>query len=214
MMLRRSSLVAAATIIFAALALTVVNAIDYFRFHGALARMSNLTETEIMTIADYCQSVKNGVRFTASDAPAAFQPLHPLNGSLFRGSCDALLYELGEVYLWARVSSSLGNQQMLYFTNSNGPQKTKVIWNRNPEFVRLVSPTGRLMTVTQWTMHDSRQWIVLPATICVIDSAGAVGAEEKVGGRRGVTTNACESHITTVGGNRRQNTGGVALHAR
>ncbi len=156
----------------------IANAVDYFRFRSAVARIEGLPQPELLAMADYARSVKGLSRFAATEAPGAFHSLKSLSGSSSEGICDLLLYELGEVYLWVRVETSPSNQRIKYFTNSGGPQRTKVVWDRSSEFVRSVSPTGRLVTVARWSMYDGQAWIVLKNRICVVHRNSVAGGED------------------------------------
>ena len=169
-------------------ALVVVNAWDYLRFHAAIRRLENLTEEQCRAMGDAVARVKARQRITD---PAGFEILRPIQSNVVRNSADFLLYELkpakpvnddDHVYLYARISVSPSNQEIMYFTNSSGPQKSKVVWNRNPEFVKKHSPGGRILTVRQWTMSGSRSWMVLSDRILVVDERGRTGDEPSIAG--------------------------------
>jgi hypothetical protein len=159
-------------IVLAALGFVAANVVDYIRFHQAVARVERLTESDFLALADYCRTVKLGEHGEVIPIPPAFQPLKPIRVTPYRGGFNALLYKAGQVCLAVNISSSPSNQQVIYFTYSSGPPKSKVIWNRNQEFARRVSPSRRLVTATQWGMHGGGSWIVLNDRICVVDHSG------------------------------------------
>jgi len=172
----------------AVMALLVGNAMDYYRFHRVIRRLENLTDEQFRALGDAAARIKAPQR---GDSPAGFEILHALRASPFPGSSDFLLYELkparpryedDHLYLYVRISTSPSNQEIVYFTNSAGPQRTKVLWNRNPEFARKHAPLDRIVTVSVWDMHDGRKWIVLRDRILVVDEHGTVGSEPAIAG--------------------------------
>ena len=171
----------------AAAAFVGANALDYFRYHVAISRIEGLSDAQYRFLGDAAAQVKDHVR---TEAPGGFKLLKPIRASLYPGSSDLLLYELkpteprfedDHIYLYARISTSPSNQEILYFTNSEGKQRSKVVWNRNPDFVKQYSPTGRILTITQWA-GDGRSWIVLSDRILVVDDNGRVGGEPSMVG--------------------------------
>jgi hypothetical protein len=187
MNLRRIATVVVVLLGAAAAAFVGANAWDYFRFHAAIWRVEGLSEEQYRALGDAAAHVKDHVR---TKDPEGFELLKPIRASLYPGSSDFLLYELrptepryedDHIYLYARISTSPNNQVILYFTNSEEKQRSKVVWNRNPEFVKRHSPAGRILTITQWN-RDGRSWIVLPDHILVIDENGYVGGEPSIAG--------------------------------
>src|SRR3954468_13754573 len=147
-------------------AFVAANVLDYYRFHRAISRLENLSEAQVRALGDAAARVEQVSRTDRADG---FEALHPVSAVLYPGSSDFLLYELRTfrpldpdnfIYVYARISSSPHNQEIGYFTNSEGIQRTKILWNRNPEFVARLSPANRILTVRQWD-RGSRTWIIL-----------------------------------------------------
>lgn len=168
-------------------AFAAANILDYYRFNTAIRRIENLSEAELNALA------AAAARIDVHDRPHSlrgFEALRPISASLSPALSDFLIYELKPtkprfeddiVYLYVRITTSRNNQQIFYFTNSEGKQRSKVVWNRNPEFVRRHAPKDRLLTITQWS-SDTRTWIVLRDQILVVDDAGTVGSEPTIVG--------------------------------
>jgi hypothetical protein len=169
-----------ATVAAAALGFLALNAIDYFRFRSAIDRAEHLSPAEYRAMGDYCMHETQHRKLAAQDLPPVFSPLRALNGDFFPGSSDLLLYQLGEAYLYLRISTAPENQEIVTFTNSFGPQKTRVLWDRNPDYIREISPVGRQVTLTEWGLHGGRTWIVLSDRILVIDENAFVGHDRVV----------------------------------
>lgn len=164
------------------------NAWDYFRFHRSIWRVEKLSEAQYRALGDAAARIKDHIR---TEHPAGFEDLRPIRASLYPGSSDFLLYELkptkpryedDHIYLYVRISTSPSNQEISFFTNSEGKQRSKVVWCRSPEFVKRHSPSGRFLTITQWSMSESRAWIVLEDQILVVDDNGHVGGEPSIAG--------------------------------
>ena len=167
------------------LAFVGVNAVDWFRYHHAIWRMEHLNQAQCLALGDPARSVTSHMR---ADGLTGFEDLHAISANLSPGSSDFLLYELRSesarfgddyVFLYARISTSPSNQTIQYFTNSDGGQRSRVVWNRNPDFAKKVSPGNRILTVRQWN-GESRSWIVLKDRIMVVDDFGYVGSEAKI----------------------------------
>lgn len=171
----------------AIIAFVTPNAVDYYRYHRAIWRLEHLSEAQLRAIGNKAAKIAGP---THGSNPTGFEALGPVKfASLYPGSSDFLLYELnapesvyrdGGVYLYLRISTSPSNQEIMYFTNSEGKQRTKVLWNRNPDFVRKHSPGNRLLTVTDWGLHDGQSWVVLRDRILVISENGQEGAEHAI----------------------------------
>lgn len=161
------------------LAVVAANALDYYRIHRAIARLDNLSEAQLRAMGDAAAKITN---HTHGSNPAGFEALGPVKfASLGPEISDFLLYELdppeseyrdGQTYLNFRISTSPSNQEISYFTNSEGRQRTKVLWNRNPDYVRKLSPENRLLTINQWAMSDSLAWIVMRDRILLVHENG------------------------------------------
>jgi hypothetical protein len=152
------------------------------KFTRAVARLEALRPTDWEKIADYARGIDARARFEREDAPASLKILQPISGSISKGVVEVLIYEMGEAYLWVWVTTSPHNQRILYFTNSTGPQKTKVLWDRNPEYVRSVSPSDRIVTITQWSSLG-QSWIVTRDSIVVVHRNQVEGGEDFVRAR-------------------------------
>lgn len=172
----------------AVLALILVNAVDYYRFHSVIRRLESLSEEQFRTLGDAAARVTQPTRADGADG---FDVLKPIKVNLSPKSSDFLLYELkpmkpqfedDNIYLYLRISTSPNNQEILYFTNSEGKQRTKVLWNRNPEFVHKHSPGGRILTINQWSMSESLTWIVLNDRILTVSNSGRTGGEPSIEG--------------------------------
>lgn len=161
-------------------ALIVVNAFDYYRFSSAVRRVEKLTPAELTALADYSRNVTGHQKHEGDQVPEPFRGLHPIEVSLGKDLAYANLYQAGEVYLQCNIDTSPSNQQIHYFTNSSGRQRRKILWNRNPEFVRKTNPDGRLVTVAQWSMSHGTRWIVLPSRILVVRERSTTGSEPKI----------------------------------
>lgn len=158
------------------------NGWDYLKFKRAIDRIESLSPKDWEGIADYAKGVERPRRFAKGTAPTPLSVLKPLGGSFSKGFVEVSIYEMGDAYLSIRVSTSPRNQEIIYFTNSMGPQRTQVLWNRNPEFVRSVSPIDRLVTVTQWS-SSGQSWIVTRDAIVVIRQRKYEGEDDVVVGR-------------------------------
>lgn len=180
MMIKRIVRFVGGVAVLATLALVIANGSDYFKFQRAIARVENLTETEKQEIGDFCRTPKQHIRFEAADTPPALARLKPLKGSLYPGNTDLLLYERGEVDLWARIDTSRHNQTILYFTNSSGPQKSKVIWRQTSDYPGRPAPTGRKVTIHGPSRTGDTEWIVLADRITAGDLGSFVGGEPVV----------------------------------
>ena len=187
MKLRRIRRVIAFLPVAFAIGLLGANALDYWRYHAAIRRMESLTDEQYRGLAAAAARVNKIERV---DVAEDFSALRPLSVTLAPGGSDFLLYQLrptrprhqdDEIYLYARISTSPSNQEIIYFTNSEGRQRTKVIWNSNPKFVTKHAPHGRLLTITQWA-GASRSWILLRDQLLVIDNNGRSGAEPAIVG--------------------------------
>jgi len=185
----RRSLAAIPIAIFAAAIITliVVNVTDYIRFHRVLKRLESLSDDQLRALGDAAARI---TQLSRSDQISGFESLHPIKATLYPNSSDFLLYELrpahprdeyDTLYLYVRISTSRSNQRIIYFTNSSGRQRTKVLWNRNPEFVAKHNPPGRILTVSEWG-REGRSWIVLKDRILVIDENSYVGNEPAIVG--------------------------------
>lgn len=174
--------------------LLTVNLIDYAQFQFAIRRVETISNAEIRSLADYCRQVEKPLRFEGSNAPTALQPLKPINGTLYPGSCDALLYELGDISLWVRISTSALNQEIAYFTNASGRQHKKIIWSRNPEYARQLNPLNRIITVrVSWMLSRTLEWIVLPDRLMVIERAHTTGSDDTILAKGPLTNTALAS---------------------
>lgn len=164
--------------------IVTLNAVDYYRFHRVIDRLEHLSEAQLHALGDAAAKV---TKSTSEANPAGFEALGPIkSASLWPNNSDFLLYELrpwrprfedDRIYLYVRISTSPSNQEIIYFTNSEGKQRTKLLWNRNPAFVQKHSPGNRVLTVSQWSMSDSLSWIVLQDRILIISDSGRTGAE-------------------------------------
>jgi hypothetical protein len=166
-------------------ALGLANMIDCWNFKRAISRVETLSPADCEKIADCARKIEARGRFEHGNAPIALKILRPLNGSFSKNSLDALIYEMGDAYIWVRVTTSRSNQQILYFTNSAGPQISKVLWDRNPEYSRSLSPNGRIVTVTQWS-SSGRSWIVTDDSIVVVERSRVEGEEDLVPARASI----------------------------
>ena len=162
------------------LGLVAANVVDYVRFHRAIARAKGLTETELRALGNRCRTVSQAERLAGSKAPAEFQPLKPLEVTLYPGLSYASLYECGRVYLEVRIETTPNNQWIHFFTDSAGPQVDTTLWQRDPDRAKGLSPDARIVTVTQWPRTGGREWVVLENEICVFDRSGAVGTEDRL----------------------------------
>lgn len=192
MKLRRIRWVIALLPVVFAIGLLGANALDYWRYHAAIRRMESLTDEQCRGLAAAAARVNKIERV---DVAEDFSALRPLSATLAPGHSDFLLYQLrpisprhqdDEIYLSATISTSPSNQEIIYRTNSEGRPRTKVIWNSNPEFVRMHSPCGRLLTITQWT-RGSRSWVLLKDRLLVIDDTGYVEGEPAIVGSVNLT---------------------------
>lgn len=166
------------------------NVIDYVRFHRAISRAEALTPSQLLAIGEYSRAANSLSRFSRDQIPTPFLPLQPISAEIGPHTSDLELYKLGEIHVTLRITTSPRNQQISYFSNSNFLQRSKTLWNRNPEFVQEVSPSGRLLTITQAAMTTWRDWIVLDDRICVVDRSGRSGSEDVVRGNARLDTNA------------------------
>ncbi len=164
----------------AVLAFVVANVVDYVRFHSAFRRVERVSGSEWKAMVDFLNDLTGPYE---GDLSRDFAALKPVEANIWGGGGDFLLYQLspafpryeGEgIYLYARVSNSEKNAVALYFTNFEGKQRTRVLWNRDPDLARTFSPGGRIVTLTDWAMHGSRDWIVLKDRIMVVDRSGSM----------------------------------------
>jgi hypothetical protein len=186
---RRIVWVVAGVVGIAAAMFVGANAIDYYRFHSAIRRLENLSEDQFRSLGDAAARITEPSR---TDQLKGFEILQPISAVLWPKSSDFLLYELrptnpryeeDKIYLYARISTSPHNQEIGYFTNSGGKQRTKTVWNRDPEFAKRHAPINRLVTIEQWDMRAGRAWIVLADRIVVIDQKSHVGSEPTIAGQ-------------------------------
>lgn len=161
-------------------ALIGVNAYDYLRFQSAIRRAERLNRQDWAALADHVRAAETRSSDSKAEIPRPWQVLRPLAVTSYRGSGYANLYQHGEVYLQLNVDNSANNQRVYYFTNSGGPQRRKLLWERSPEFTRKVSPGGRVVTVTQWRGSEGCHWIVLPDRILVVEDNGRTGDEPTI----------------------------------
>lgn len=131
-----------------------------------MARATGLTQEQLRAIGDRCRNVSKGKfeDLEEFDVPVEFEPLKSNKVSLFPGNTSCSLYSLGELYLDFSVNTSPDNQEIYFFTNEKGPQKTTTWWNRDPVLTQQLSPNQRLVTIT----YNSCEWIVLANKIMVI----------------------------------------------
>ncbi|HEY0967367.1 MAG TPA: hypothetical protein VGD88_08265 [Opitutaceae bacterium] len=179
-LLRFIALVVAGAVGSAVLAFVGANVVDYVRFHAAFRRVERVSASDWKAMADRLRDLTGPYQ---GDPLRDFAMLKPIKANIWSGGGDLLLYELspaspryeGEgIYLYARISNSERNAVALYFTNFEGKQRTRILWNRDPELTRTFSPVGRIVTLTDWSMHGSRDWIVLEDRIMVIDRSGSM----------------------------------------
>ncbi len=177
----RAARIWAASVVLAPIVLLVgANLADYVQFTGVLRRARGLTEAQLKALAKTCAEVREPSGRSEGSWPAEFDVLKPRFVSLRRSLSYASLYERGDVYFEFRVETSPHRQQIYFFTNSDGPQKTTVLWDSNPEFTKRANPAGRIVTITAYGLHLSKDWIALRDRVMIVDHPGTVGSEETI----------------------------------
>lgn len=174
-----------------AVAFVVVNAVDYFRFHGVIRRLENLSDEQLRALGDAATRIPKPGR---TDRPEGYADLQAIRANLWPGRADFVVYELkptrrrfddDAIRIQVRIDTSPHDQVISYSTNSGRKQVSKVLWHRNPEFAQQHAPGGRILTITQWpaVAGEMRSWIVLTDRILVVDESGRAGSEPMVAGR-------------------------------
>lgn len=162
------------------LAFGSANTADFIHYRAAVRRATGLSPAQIAALAERCASISKHERFENGGWPAEFAPLHPLTVSIGPGLSYASLYELGDIYFEFRVETTPHDQRIYFFTNSDGPQKTTLVWDKNPEFTRRANPTGRIVTLSGYGLNYGQDWIVLPDRVLVTERPGTAGSEDSV----------------------------------
>ncbi|PTX94607.1 hypothetical protein DB354_12820 [Opitutus sp. ER46] len=142
------------------------NLVDYLNFRASLRRIQGLGEGQIAAMAERVRDEKEPRRYTQGRWPAEFALLNPQVVHMAPGYSYAPLYRRGDIYLEFAIETDGNRQSAFFFTNCDGPQKEVSLWCSAPAAV----PTGPqpLVRLHQYSMHWSRDWIVLPDRVVVI----------------------------------------------
>jgi len=147
--------------------LTSLNVVDYAMFRWALHRLNGLGREQIVAIADRVRDVKEPRRYAHGDWPVEFAPLKPKVVQVAPGYSYVSLYERGEIYLELAIVTEERSQSAFFFTNCDGPQKEVHLWRNPPATTTVIRPQP-LVTLHEYSMGWSRDWVVLPDRVQVI----------------------------------------------
>ncbi len=181
---KRVGLALAGLVAVAAIGFATVNAISYLQFRRAWHVGDRFTPEELRKMAAACaETEKLGHRrFVADAIPAPFHRLKARSATFYPGCSDFLLYGIGEIGVWMRISTSKQDQEISVFTDFLVPQGNTMLWHKDPAFAERRNPVGRLVTISEYYMEGGRDWIVLPDEIRIIDRRYTVGSSDSVAG--------------------------------
>ena len=180
---KRSAIGSLLGLVLAALVLVVVNAIDYAPYGLALRRVHKLNSKELIALAAACARYEKGghQRLLNGEIPPEFHALKPVRVSIYPGSSDISLLEHGyNRYVFLRVSTSPVNQEITLVSCCGSRQLSQTLWEKDPELTRRLQPSGRILTIAEWKMHSTREWIVLPTRLLVVDRRSYVGGSDQI----------------------------------
>jgi hypothetical protein len=137
-----------------------VNVIDFARFHLAWTRATRLSEQQLTALATRCATMHESHYYRDGDWPAEFAPLHPKSVIASSQVVYARLYSAANVDVELRVETDPKRRAIYCFTNSDGPQKTVLLWIPRPAGTSAVEPEQRIVTLSEYGMHSGPEWIV------------------------------------------------------
>lgn len=177
-------------VLVATFGLGTVNVVSYWQFRRAWDVAERLSEDELRQIASACaEAEKDGhQRMGAKEVPAALRKLRPSSVSFYPGSSDIRLYEIAEDGIWMRVNTSKDNQQIVLISSLFVPQRQVALWHKDRNLAQRLEPAGRIITISEYRMHATREWIMLPAEIRVIDRPHQVDGSDAVAASVSLTT--------------------------
>lgn len=147
-------------------ALVSTNVVDYLAFSSSLRRVRGLSPGELIAIADQVRDVKELCHYARGKWPVEFDRLKPSIVNVAPGYSYAPLYQRGDLYLEFAVETDEGTQSAFFFTNCDGTQKEVSLWRSKP-----IAPSAGpqpLVRLHEYSMHWSRDWIVLPDRVLVV----------------------------------------------
>lgn len=174
--MKLSSRAFSVVLVLAVFAFVGANVTDYLRFTRAVGRATWLTENQLRAIADRSRQIPKLEILKGKNIPLEFLSLRPVRVIAEQSYTGATLYNLGELYVDFSVHTSPSNQQVLFSTNEAGYPRSQILWQRDPELAKRLSPDHRLITI----QHESREWIVFSKQILVIDRPSRLVPEERI----------------------------------
>lgn len=185
--------------IMAVIGLLVVNVVDYRRYVWAAHFDQSVGAKQVRELAKTCFALANGTteRTRPQTYPENIARLKPLWVSVGPDHVQIGLYGNGDYRaVVLSFDHENGTEVALVNDSTRGADEDRVIYVQDKAAYEILHPQHRIVTLTQWGMHDYGEWIVLPNEIRVIGRGH--GSNTQVLGQSPISSDECRQIMTAA----------------